>query len=82
VKQHESYRPLIETIETLDNVGTKAACPTHLLEEGGRKEDYSHVESKVSSIWKGKGARSGRKSPGAVGRPSELLVRSIREQYQ
>ena len=52
VKEYSSYRPLVETISTLDNVGTKAACPTHLLyNETAGKPDWSHVESKVSRIW-------------------------------
>lgn len=35
------------TLETLDKIGTRAACPVHLIEE--EKPDYSRVSARVDS---------------------------------
>ena len=77
------YRHLSRVVNTLDNVGTKAASPTHLIYQE-KAEDWSNTPSKVSRIWKDprrskKGAAQRRKgiSPEEARRPSDWLLESM-----
>ena len=70
-------------VDTLDNVGTKAASPVHLINM--RVEGYDHVRSKVSHIWKDKKKKKkagGGKSGGDGGvrrRPTDWMLEGMIE---
>jgi hypothetical protein len=84
LRSSKSYRSLGSTVDTLDNVGTKAACPTHLI-SAPAKADFTHVRSKVSHIWstlpKGQTAEGSRSRPRTApsARPSDWLLKGIHQ---
>jgi hypothetical protein len=73
----------VRIVDTLDNVGTKAASPVHLINT--RVEGYDHVRSKVSHIWKDKKKKKkagGGKSGGDGGvrrRPTDWMLEGMIE---
>lgn len=62
------------TLETLDKIGTRAACPVHLIEEAA--PDYSQVRARVDSYNHIKSPKRGLRRPSAWLSPSAVAHES------